>query len=231
MKIVVVCAMKEEYAAVQAGLGANAGARFEVIRAGVGPVSAARVARELAARAEPPDVVISTGFCGGLIDELKVGDIVVGGDVEYTESISCASDRPDCADAAEFARTLESSLKLKCARVFWGKTICSKDAVATVGAKRRLGQRASVVDMESYALATQCNSRVVFVRVVSDSVTDELPAEVGEFLDAAGNVRAGSIARFIIKKPTNFLRLMELKKRSDIAAKALTEAWRAIRDM
>src|SRR5438477_186309 len=120
-KIVIVCALREEFAAVEAGLGADYRERFELIRAGVGPVSAAGV--------DP-------------------------------------------------SRT-----------------------------------------------------RVSVLRTVSDAVTDELPAEVGQFLNEQGDVRVGNITRFIVKRPSNIMRLMELKKRSDIAAKALLVAWNAIRDL
>src|SRR5438128_618124 len=80
-KIAIVCALKEEYTAVAAGLGADWRERFELVRAGVGPESAARVAKEFAARAEPPTWVISTGFCGGLSESLNVGDIVVSSEI------------------------------------------------------------------------------------------------------------------------------------------------------
>ncbi len=232
--IAIVCALKEEFAAVEAGLGPNYRERFELIRAGVGSLSAARVAQELARRETPPYIIISTGFCGGLVDALKVGDVVVGYEIENALPLP----RPDFESvshdplAAKCALSFEDALKRQNVRAFRGKTVCSEVAVSSIEEKRKLGDAGALaVDMESFALVSHFAGCVLFVRVVSDSVDDELPKEVGEFIDAAGNIRAGKIARFIVKNPSNILRLMELKKRSDIAAKALTEAWRILRDL
>jgi nucleoside phosphorylase len=230
-RIAIVCALKEEFAAVEAGLGPDYRARFELIRAGVGPISAARVATELAGRATPPRLIVSTGFCGGLVNDLEVGDVVVGSEIGNANAGSTVSLSNE-SERKQIAQSLATALKRNGVRAFLGKTVCSADAIATTEHKRKLGQGgATAVDMESYALASNRKGCVVFVRAVSDSVDDELPAEVGEFLDTAGNVRAGKIMRFIFKKPSNILRLMELKKRSDIAAKSLTDAWRILRDV
>lgn len=227
-KIAVVCALKEELAAVKAGLGGEA-ARFELIQAGVGPKSAARVAEELAAREQPPEVVVSTGFCGGLVDELNVGDIVVAHEVRAGEPPAPQnSDRAKALIEIVSAALGKTKLRWKC-----GAMVCAENAVFKSKDKRVLGEKtgALAVDMESFALAANLDSArtaLIAIRAVSDSVDDELPPEVAEFLDESGNVRAGKVTRFIFKRPKNFTRLLALKKRADSAAASLTEAWRAL---
>src|SRR5665647_940804 len=91
MKIAVITAMRGEYKAVAACftsvgvacLGKVASARYStaeheyiIVAAGIGFDNAARAA-EMLIREESPDLLISTGFCGGIDPELQVGDIVV----------------------------------------------------------------------------------------------------------------------------------------------------------
>jgi len=219
--------MKEEAAAVIAGLGTSNHERFELIRAGVGPNAAARVAKELAARSAPPQWIVSTGFCGGLSDSLRVGDAIISSEIADAES------------GQVYAGTGSTALveRLRCGvHAEFGRTVCTRHAVFLPAEKRALGQRctAIAVDMESRALADHVDgstTRVIAMRTVSDAVTDELPREVGEFLTESGDVQIGKIALFVLKNPFNIGRLMELKKRSDIAAKSLADMWRAVRDI
>ncbi len=240
-KTVIVCALKEECAAVEAGLSSDFRHRFELIRAGVGPVSAARAAKELASRKHPPELIVSTGFCGGLADDLKVGDVVVGSEIMGTHEPHPAVSEIDSFTTRRNAgggleQFVCEVLHCRGIKPYLARMICAENAVTTAAQKRELGKKfcAQAVDMESHAFVSNVDStrtRVIFMRAVSDAVSDELPAEVGEFLNEQGNVRLGKITRFVLKNPSNIKRLMELKKRSDIAAKALTDAWRAIRDI
>ena len=230
-QIAIVCALKEEFAAVQCGLGAACGERFELIRAGMGPASAKRVATESASRSAPPRWIISTGFSGALAPGMNVGDIVVSSKIIDAESGKVYEFATDAI--IQRIQSALSSLKI---RIHSGRTVCTSEAVFSSVAKRALGDKsqAVAVDMESRALAENVNAsktHVIVIRTISDAVTDELPAEVGEFLTEAGDVRIGKIIRFILKCPSNIKRLMELKKRSDLAAAALTQVWKILRDV
>lgn len=230
-KVVIVCALKEEFAAVQRGLGANCGDRFELVRAGMGPASAKRLATELTSRTSPPHWIVSTGFSGALAPGMNVGDIVLSSEIIDAESGRTFKSATD----AITQRVQESLAALKI-RVHTGGTVCTNDAVFSSAAKQALGEksRAIAVDMESCAFAENVHAsttRVIVIRTISDAVSDELPAEVGEFLTESGDVRIGKIIRFILKRPSNIKRLMELKKRSDIAAATLTQVWNILRDV
>ncbi len=69
---------------------------------------------------------------------------------------------------------------------------------------------------------------VLAVRVVSDSVLDELPPEVGGFLDENGSVRVAHVARYAMGGPRNMKTLWELKARTDKAAASLGAAWKVL---
>src|SRR5438309_1974075 len=92
-RIAVVCALREELSAVKAGLGKDA-KRFELVQTGVGARAAARVGKEFAERENPPALIVSTGFCGGLIDALSVGGIVAAHNIICIESSVKSSATP-----------------------------------------------------------------------------------------------------------------------------------------
>jgi nucleoside phosphorylase len=238
-KIAVVCAMREELSAVKAGLGADA-KRFELIQAGIGPRAAARVAKELAARANPPALIVSTGFCGGLVDELKVGDLVVGSEIFAmlsTEEPNAFIATKGIESGGGFEEIVYDLLRRNRMKPHKTRMMCSDQAITEESQKRDIARGGvQTVDMESYWLAWNsyyghAKAKVIFMRAVSDAVTDRLPAEVADFLDERGKVRVGKITRFVLKRPANIARLMSLKKRADKAAASLTLAWRALREM
>jgi nucleoside phosphorylase len=220
--LTIVAALRDELQAVSTAIPPAELHRARLIRSGVGPESAARAVAE--ANVPKWGRICSTGFCGGLADGLNVGDIVVA-----TEILHGGSDKRIAIDAATVKRAVEA-LQSAGMKFHVGPLVSVPLPVFRCDDKRALGQKtqAAAVDMESYAIAAPGGASPFVLRVISDAVTDELPAEVSEFLDADGNVRAGKITKFIIKRPANIARLMELKKRSDTAAAALTTAWKAV---
>src|SRR5262245_42046277 len=104
-KIVILTALREELAAVVAGLPKGA-QQFEVIRGGIGPDSAARSAGELF-KTGTPQLLCSTGFCGGIADGLAVGDIVLATAIVEGD----AQRRPRIDLAPELFKRLSDALK------------------------------------------------------------------------------------------------------------------------
>jgi len=223
--VIIIGAIRDELAAVAKGISPSELSRANLIRGGVGPDSAARAAAALDLTSAK--FVCSTGFCGGLKDGVDVGDIIVATEIQREDSADKIS-----IDAA-LAGKITAALSSAGVRFHAGPLVSVREPVFLREDKRALGvsSGAIAVDMESFAIsspAAKAGGSTPFVlRVISDSVDDELPSEVSQFLDAHGNVRAGKITRFIFKRPTNIARLMELKKRSDTASAALTAAWKA----
>ncbi|MCY3023523.1 MAG: hypothetical protein NTW87_31470 [Planctomycetota bacterium] len=103
----------------------------------------------------------------------------------------------------------------------------------TRGADKRalgLARQALAADMESFAMAERAGTKaaVCALRVVSDAVGDELPAEVGTFLDEKGSVRVGRVARYALRGPASIRTLRALKARRDRSLAGLTAAWRVV---
>ena len=217
----IIAALREELDAAALGISeSDRGDRASVqlVRGGVGLDSTRRAADACSA-----EWICSTGFCGALNDSLSVGDIVIASQIlDGSEKKSA----PVSVDAA-FVADMVEALKSAGLTPQVGPVISVRDPVFSSEAKRALGQSsgALAVDMESFALAGA--RKIVVLRTVSDAVGDELPVEVAGFLDEQGNVKAGNVTRFVLKRPTNVKTLWELKKRSDTAAKALTAAWKA----
>ncbi len=125
-----------------------------------------------------------------------MGDIVVGSEIIGVHKHAIPHIDVERGDGFEISRTLtrrivgkdfdQIVLEKLSSNAHRTKMVCTADAVFSTDAKRTLGKNsnAQTVDMESYALIASCVSpiRVMFLRVVSDAVTDELPPEVGEFL-------------------------------------------------
>ena len=206
---------------------------------------------------EPPELICSSGFCGGLAEGLAVGDIVLADAI--------LGENKNERHAVEFEPGLDAlRLALAGARIRYhvGAVVSVKAAVTKPAEKRRLGveRGAIAVDMESFAMAETVlkqdtehkiqdagcrmqdtgrgdgnprssignrESAMFLLRVVSDAVGDELPEEVGTFLDEEGRVRVGSVARYALGGPGKVKKLLEMKRNVEKAAKRLTAAWRA----
>lgn len=221
--------MKDELKAIHAGLAGST--HFIVRRAGVGLDSAAKCAAELTP--EKPAVVISSGFCGGLDGSIALGDTVLS-----TEIIDARSGAPiNFPRAEEFAGKIWKTLNSAGIKCWPGKVISTPSPACTPDEKRMLAAKheAIAIDMESAALFAPfaaSETLCIYLRVLSDTVNDDLPREVAEFLNEAGDVRPAKITRFLLKRPTkNITRLLKLKRYAEQASASLTKVWAALREL
>jgi hypothetical protein len=144
-------------------------------------------------------VLMSVGFCGALDSRLRVGDIVVAGEMPRRASLPFAS--------AEI---------LSVDRVAW-----------TAGEKRRLREQtgAAVVEMESAAVAAQAAEWGVpyrAVKVVSDTADESLPLDFTAYSGRDGRFQLARIALAGLLRPFTVLpELMRLDRQSKLAAQKL----------
>ena len=151
--LVVATALSMEARAVRRGVPGS-----QVLRSGMGPRKAAKLARTLVDSRF--DALVVTGFCGGLQDQLEPGDLVVANEVrsESGESLAVPS-----------ADLLAAALRRMGMRVHVGPVLTA-DHVVTGAERRRLGKDAIAVDMESFELAEGAAGRpFAVVRAVVDS--------------------------------------------------------------
>jgi adenosylhomocysteine nucleosidase len=145
----------------------------------------ARIAAEMTIRCYRPDLIISSGFGGGLQDDTKAGDIVVG-----TEILELRQDQGDqitwdsTHKPANPARLNGSDMRE--IRVHYGKLVTTDEMVLRAANKARLGRAtgALAVDMETSAVAAVCAARrtdFLAVRCITDQVHEDLPDEFNDF--------------------------------------------------
>ena len=97
-----------------------------------------------------------------------------------------------------------------------GKLVTADEMVVVGHEKTGLGEahQASIVDMETSAVAAKCkkhNVPIVSVRAISDRANEDLPPEINTFFDN-GEVRPGKIAKAIVSDPPTMISLFKLAK-------------------
>lgn len=190
------------------------GRTLVIVEAGVGSLAAARGTQSLLA-GHRPAWVISAGFAGGLDPRLKRGDIVMADSLES----------PD-------GRRLTIDLKMPTASVqakglHVGRIVTSDSLLHRPADKRALGERrqALAVDMESWTVGEVCRqakTRFLAVRIISDAVDDELPADIeGLARQRSRAGRAGAVAGAIFRRPSSIKDMLKLKEEALIASDRL----------
>jgi adenosylhomocysteine nucleosidase len=190
-----------------------------IVDGGVGQRAAARATIE-AIKFYQPKWVISAGFAGGLDAALRRGHIVMADEV-----VNLAGERLSVGLKLD-SQSLAGTKGLHVGRLVTVDTILRQPAE-----RRRLAeqQQAIACDMETYAVAQACQQHhvpLLAVRIISDAVDDELPAEIERLLaqkSLAGKL--GAAAGAILKRFSAAKDLWQLRedaiKASDRLAKFL----------
>lgn len=185
-----------------------------LVEAGVGELAATRGARALVA-GHRPAWVISAGFAGGLDPRIQRGDIVMAD--------SLAS--PDGRRLSIDLKMPPEALATRGLRV--GRLVTSDAVLFRPADKRALGEKheALAVDMESWAVGEVCRqakTRFLAIRVVSDAVDDELPADVERLARQTSRAsRLGAAAGAIFRRPSSVKDMLKLKEEALIASDRL----------
>jgi len=184
--------------------GTLAGAAVVVTTSGAGGGQAHAAALELIAR-QQPSWVISAGFAGGLVPEIRRGDIVMADSV-----------------ANEQQNVLSIDLQLgesdTSAGLHVGRLVSVSDVVVRPDEKRGLGELhgALAVDLESYSVASVCAQekvRFMAIRVVSDTVDEPLPEEIRKLLaQDTPAARWGAVAGSLMRRPSSLRDLWTLRE-------------------
>jgi adenosylhomocysteine nucleosidase len=145
--------------------------------------------------------ILSVGFCGALDPALRIGDIVVSGEVP--KGVGASFVRGD---------------------------VISVDRVAVTAREKgdlRAATGAAVVEMESSAVARKAREWDVpfgCVRVVSDAAGEDLPLDFNRYRDADGRFERARIALAALGRPFTVLPgLVRLDRHCRRAAEQLGE--------
>lgn len=169
------------------------GDKWLLVANGPGPRSVEEVLRE------QMDVsgIVNTGFCGALDPSLRIGDIIVWGDVpcnlEFTRGEISSSDR--------VVVTAEEKQRL------WEKT-------GAVAAEMEAGAVKKVADR--WGVPFYC------VRAVSDTANEDMPLDFNLYRDSAGRFSLPRIALAAISRPfTRIPALKRLEANCNVASESL----------
>jgi len=240
MKIGIITAMPGETRAIVRALGNTqktsmeglavhhaqfSGHELMIVEAGMGFTNATTAARQLASELQP-DLMVSTGFCGGISEELRVGDAVLATSLaivsEYGLKEVLVTIPPVSSDFV--SRQADEGR-----RVFAGLFACT----TTIMQKGRLAAllppdaQFPVVEMESAAIALVAGENgipFVGLRTVSDPLDEELGFSLDEFCDGRMRIRIPKVLLTIARKPRIIPQLVRLARNSRVAAAALSQA-------
>ncbi len=199
--MILVCfAVKEEAKAFQKL--AESVPDLEVLVTGIGRRNTDKAIRAVLAR-QKPELVITSGFAGGLRPDLAAGDIVFD---------------------ADSSTNLESVLLAAGAKA--GKFLCV-DKIATTAREKeglRLQSGADAVEMESEVIRAICREQRIpsaTVRVILDTADEDLALDFNQFLTADQQMDTAKLAWAVAKSPGKVGALLRLQKLSKEAADKL----------
>jgi adenosylhomocysteine nucleosidase len=178
----------------------------------------ARGAAEALIAGHRPKWLISAGFAGGLQPHLGRSDIVLANSVvgEQGQRLSIELGLPTSDERASRG-------------IHVGRMLTVDRIIRKVEEKRSLGKShgAIAVDMESLAVAQVCQcekQRFLAIRVITDTVNDELPRDVERLLNRPTMVRKlGAAAGSIVRRPSAAKDLWKLRESASTAADRLAK--------
>ena len=197
--------------------GTLKGRQVVLIEAGVGPLAAARGTQALLA-GHRPQWVISAGFSGALDQRLKQGDIVMADSIADGEGHRLSIDfkiRPEAVAATPGLHV--------------GRLLTVDRIVRSPEEKRTLGQQHEclAVDMESWAVGEVCRqakTKFMAVRIVSDAIDRELPADIERLARQKTHAaRLGAAAGAIFRRPSSLKDMLKLKEDALVASDKLAK--------
>jgi adenosylhomocysteine nucleosidase len=197
---------------------AGSGTAISVSQSGQGALNAARAAQ--AAVQQGATALMSVGVAGGLVAELSAGDVVI----------------PDAVIDAESGRQFECStpwaeaMRLQLRELgdaASGRLLSVSDVLVTPAEKANAATRfgALACDMESAAVAAvaqEHQTHFAAVRVISDALADELPSNVGNWVDGSGNARVKPVLGAMIS-PGRWRSVISMSTRFRLAQRRLRQ--------
>lgn len=162
-----------------------------------------------------PDACISSGLAGGLRSDLRCGDIVAAGEVLLQRGGEPIRSSPNLLALAKGAG----------ARVDL-RQITETHIVSEASAKAALSSFGDFVDMEGYhvlQIVSGAGIPAISSRAISDTVSEDLPPDLGRIVDRAGHVQTIPLLRFVVTRPGRIGSLLTFGARSRDAAVSLAD--------
>ncbi|MEK9629360.1 MAG: hypothetical protein VW455_10105 [Nitrospinota bacterium] len=196
-----------------------------LVRTGVGKQRAADATRKVIEKFHPQKI-ISLGYAGALINELKVGDLFVAKTILSSESDETTFEMDD----PEEMKWLEKANQIPLPKNFKlrvGKLITVDKVIHTPEGKRELGNRfgAEAVEMETLKIALlsrENNIPFISVRGISDEVGHEL-IDSSSFLGSDGEISKLKAGWYVLTHPGSLKNALSLRSHTLVATQNLTD--------
>jgi len=164
------------------------------------------------------DALLSFGMAGGLVPELRAGDVIVADAI-------VTPDQERLIPNPRWRQLISDSLIGK-HKVISGTLAGVDQAVLTPAAKSQLHHSTGclAVDMESHEVASvaqQANVPFLAVRAVSDPADQAIPAWMASLIGENGQLQYGKVISGLISHPGDITRLPRLSRDSRAALEAL----------
>jgi len=173
-----------------------------------------------------PDLVISAGFCGGILEGLQVGDVVLATGLTI---VSEGGLKDVAVTMAPVSQDFVSRQVAGGQRVFAGLFATTTAIMPKTRLAALLPPDAPfpVVEMESAAIALVAGENgipFVGLRTVSDPFDEELGFALDEFCDDRMRIRIPRVLLTVARKPRIIPQLIRLARNSRVAAASLSQA-------
>ena len=178
-----------------------------IVETGTGQKRASAAVSEVIATRQP-QWVVSTGFAGGLHEELRRGHFLMADSIAHEASDQTLS----------VGLTMDKGSLAASPGVHAGRLLTVDRLVRSPQEKRTLGEQhgALACDMESFAIAQACVDRKVkflSVRIISDEVDEALPPELARLLDQKTTAaQLGAAAAALWNRPSSAKDMWKLKE-------------------
>jgi adenosylhomocysteine nucleosidase len=184
---------------------------LEVLLTGIGRVACEQALAK--ATDEKPDLVISSGLAGALVDRLKPGDIITPAKARTLKNDANADADPELRGHAilQGASAIENLITVL-------------QVAHTASEKERLAFFGEAVDMESAIIMSAFAAAgvpVVTIRGISDAADEDLPIDFDRCLTPQGTVKKMSLVNAIVWRPQNLPNLIRFGRQSNMAARKL----------
>jgi adenosylhomocysteine nucleosidase len=196
------------------------GKQILVVESGVGQDAARQVVKDVISLHQPKWIV-SAGFAGALQPDLRRGHILMSDEVT-----DMASEKLSIGLTVDRA-SIDASPALHV-----GRLLTVDQLIRSRSQKEQLGtdHAALACDMETFAIAQACQqlgTKFMSVRIISDSIDDELPKEIEALLAQKSVVgKLGAAAGAVFNRPSSIKDMWKLKedalKATDRLAKFLS---------
>ena len=194
-------------------------AQTVVLLTGVGARRAAFAASQvMRSEYDPFDCCISCGLAGGLRSEYHVGQVLAARCV-FSES-------PQADESSQLAQCSGAlvSFAAECGAAVVDRFYSADHVVSTADEKRRLGESADAVEMESFEILHEAQAAgvpAIAVRAISDTAAEDLPLDMNQVFTDQGQVSIPRVLGQVALRPQSLPGLIRLGKNSRIAARSL----------